>query len=78
MLFRSVEADVDDVPIPFLGSRLRVTGFLRDDLRTLLRQTGFEITHEQVVSYAPETSTAQPEIQLFLLCRRAADPQRAG
>lgn len=72
-----VEADLDDVAIPFLGCRLRVTGFLRDDLRTLLRETGFEIAHEQVVSYAPETSTAQPEIQLFLLCRRAADPQRA-
>lgn len=72
-----VEADVDDVAIPFLGSRLRVTGFLRDDLRALLRDSGFEIAHEHVVSYAPETSTAQPEIQIFLLCRRAADPQRA-
>lgn len=70
-----VEADLDDVAIPFLGSRIRVTGFMRDDLRAMLRETGFEIAHEQVVSYAPETSTAQPEIQLFLLCRRAAEPQ---
>ncbi len=70
-----VEADLDDVAIPFLGSRIRVTGFLRDDLRALLRETGFEIVHEQLVSYAPETSTAQPEIQMFLLCRRATEPQ---
>jgi ubiquinone/menaquinone biosynthesis C-methylase UbiE len=67
-----VEADVDDVTIPFLGSRLRVTGYLRDELRGLLLEHGFEIAQEQVLSYAPETSTAQPEIQIFLLCRRAA------
>lgn len=73
-----VEADVDDVAIPFLGSRIRVTGFLRDDLRALLRETGFEVAHEEVVSYAPETSTAQPEIQLFLLCRQTADPEHWG
>ena len=66
-----VEADVDDVPIAFLDSRIRVTGFLRDDLRTLLTECGFTIEHEQVLSYAPETSSAQPEIQMFFLCRKA-------
>jgi ubiquinone/menaquinone biosynthesis C-methylase UbiE len=65
-----VEADVDDVSIPFLGSRLRVTGYLRDELRELLRQSGFYIGWEQVLSYAPETSAAQPEIQMFFLARR--------
>jgi SAM-dependent methyltransferase len=71
-----VEADIDDVAISFLGSRIRVTGFLRDDLRALLRETGFEVAYEDVVSYAPETSGAPPEIQLFLLCRQTSDPQQ--
>ena len=66
-----VEADVDDVPIAFLDSRVRVTGYLRDDLRTLLTESGFAVEHEQVLSYAPETSSAQPEIQMFFLCRTA-------
>jgi ubiquinone/menaquinone biosynthesis C-methylase UbiE len=66
-----VEADVDDVPIAFLDSRIRVTGYLRDDLRTVLTESGFTIEHEQVLSYAPETSSAQPEIQMFFLCRKA-------
>jgi ubiquinone/menaquinone biosynthesis C-methylase UbiE len=65
-----VEADVDDVSIPFLGTRLRVTGYLRDDLRELLRECGFYIGWEQLLSYAPETSAAQPEMQMFFLCRR--------
>jgi ubiquinone/menaquinone biosynthesis C-methylase UbiE len=65
-----VEADVDDVSIPFLGTRLRVTGYLRDEMREVLRETGFYIGWERVLSYAPETSAAQPEIQLFFLCRR--------
>lgn len=65
-----VEADVDDVPIAFLESRVRVTGYLRDDLRAVLAESGFAIEHERVLSYAPETSSAQPEIQMFFLCRR--------
>ena len=68
-----VEADVDDVPIAFLDSRIRVTGYLRDDLRTVLTESGFTIEHEQVLSYAPETSSAQPEIQMFFLCRKAEE-----
>ncbi|MBS2966560.1 methyltransferase domain-containing protein [Actinocrinis puniceicyclus] len=68
-----VEADIDDVAIPFLGTRIRVTGLLRDDLRALLLGCGFEIAQEQVISYAPTTSSAPPEIQMFLLCRRAAE-----
>lgn len=66
-----VEADVDDVPIAFLDSRVRVSGFLRDDLRAVLAESGFGVVHEQVLSYAPETSSAQPEIQMFFLCRKA-------
>ncbi len=66
-----VEGDVDDVPIAFLDSRIRVTGILRDDLRTLLSESGFVIGHEQVLSYAPETTSAKPEIQMFFLCHKA-------
>jgi len=65
-----VEADVDDVPIAFLESRVRVTGYLRDDLRAVLAESGFAIEHERVLSYAPETSSARPEIQMFFLCRK--------
>jgi ubiquinone/menaquinone biosynthesis C-methylase UbiE len=68
-----VEADVDDVAIPFLGSRIRVTGFLRDELRSLVLESGFDIELEQALSYAPETASAQPEIQMFFLCRRGDD-----
>lgn len=65
-----VEADVDDIVIPFLGQPLRVTGYLRDDLYTVLERAGFVIEEEQVHSYIPATTQAEPEIQIFLLCRR--------
>lgn len=65
-----VEADVDDVPISFLGSRIFVTGYLRDDLRSLLRDARFQIEGEDAISYAPASTGAGPEIQLFLNCRR--------
>jgi SAM-dependent methyltransferase len=66
-----VEADLDDVPIPFLGSEIRVTGYLRDDLRTLIQDSGFTVEEERPLSYAPASTQAYPEIQLFLNCRRA-------
>ncbi len=65
-----VEADVDDVPISFLGSQILVTGYLRDDLRTLLRGAQFQVESENAISYAPASTSAEPEIQLFVNCRR--------
>jgi hypothetical protein len=65
-----VEADVDDVPIHFLGSPVWVTGYIRDDLCALVADAGFEILHLRHHSYAPASTEVAPEVQLFLYCRR--------
>ncbi|MGW8378763.1 methyltransferase domain-containing protein [Streptomyces sp. ODS28] len=65
-----VEADVDDFPIPFLGHTIRVSGYLRDDLRRVVREAGFEVVGEDAYAYAPASTDVPPEIQLFLHCRR--------
>ena len=70
LAFGMVEADVDDTPIAFLGSRIRVTGYPRFELRALLAESGFDQEWEQVLSYAPATAQAAPEVQIFGLCRR--------
>ncbi|MFI9719023.1 class I SAM-dependent DNA methyltransferase [Streptomyces sp. NPDC052396] len=67
-----VEADVDDYAIPFLGHSIRVSGYLRDDLREVVRQAGFEIVGESSPAYAPASTDVPPEIQLFLNLRRTA------
>lgn len=64
-----VEADVDDMPIPFLGNWLRVTGYKRDTWRTVLEEAGFAVEWEDSRTYVPEQG-ASPEVQLFNLCRR--------
>ncbi|MFC6062470.1 class I SAM-dependent DNA methyltransferase [Streptomyces ochraceiscleroticus] len=66
-----VESDVDDYPIPFLGHTIRVSGYLRDDLRHVVRDAGFEVTGEDSYAYAPASTDVPPEIQLFLHLRRA-------
>lgn len=66
-----VEADLDDVPIPFLGSTIRVSGYLRDELRRVVKDAGFEVLEETSYTYAPASSDVPPEEQLFLYCRRA-------
>lgn len=64
-----VEADVDDMPIPFLGNWLRVTGYSRDACLGVVEQAGFEVEWEDALTYVPEQA-AMPEVQLFALCRR--------
>jgi SAM-dependent methyltransferase len=65
-----VEADVDDFTLPFLGNTIRVSGYLRDELRRIVQESGFEIVGEDAYAYAPASTDVPPEIQLFLQCRR--------
>lgn len=67
-----VEADVDDFEIPFLGNSIRVSGYLRDELREVVEAADFEILDESSYSYAPAAADIQPEVQIFLRCRRHA------
>lgn len=65
-----VEADVDDVPIPFLGHTIRVSGYLRGELRQVVTDAGFEVIEEDAYAYAPASTDVPPELQIFLRCRR--------
>lgn len=65
-----VEADLDDAGIPFLGHTIRVSGYLRDELRQVVRDAGFDVVDEDTYSYAPASTEVPPEHQLFLHCRR--------
>ncbi|MFJ8792014.1 class I SAM-dependent DNA methyltransferase [Streptomyces sp. NPDC102462] len=65
-----VEADVDDFAIPFIGSTVRVSGYLREELREVVDGAGFDIVGESLYSYAPASADVQPEEQIFLRCRR--------
>ncbi|GIJ05239.1 class I SAM-dependent methyltransferase [Spirilliplanes yamanashiensis] len=65
-----VEADMDDVEVPFLGRPVRVSGFPRDELRRVVTGAGFAVLAEDVRSYAPAHPAAPPEVQLFVLARR--------
>ncbi|MGH3309156.1 MAG: class I SAM-dependent DNA methyltransferase [Streptomyces sp.] len=65
-----VEADLNDFSLPFLGRTIRVSGYLRDELRRVVRDAGFEIAGEDAYAYAPASTDVPPEIQLFMHCRR--------
>lgn len=69
-LLSMVEADLDDTPIHFLGSPVRVTGYIRGELQDLVAKAGFEILDLRHLSYAPASTELPPEVQLFLFCRR--------
>ncbi|NEA98428.1 class I SAM-dependent methyltransferase [Streptomyces sp. SID13726] len=65
-----VEADVDDFSIPFIGSTIRVSGYLREELRETVEAAGFRIVDETSYSYAPASADVPPEVQIFLRCER--------
>ncbi|MFJ2777595.1 MULTISPECIES: class I SAM-dependent methyltransferase [unclassified Kitasatospora] len=65
-----VEADLDHVPLPFLGRELRISGYLREDLERVLVESGFAVEERSGHSYAPASTSLPPEEQLFLCCRR--------
>jgi predicted TPR repeat methyltransferase len=66
-----VEADIDDFAIPFLGNTVRVSGYLRDELRQVVADAGFKVLEEESYAYAPASAEVPPEEQLFLHCRRS-------
>lgn len=65
-----VEADLDDVPIPFLGNPVHVSAYPRDELRALVESAGFEVRELREVRYEPTAPDRPPEVQLFLYCHR--------
>jgi cyclopropane fatty-acyl-phospholipid synthase-like methyltransferase len=70
-LLSMVEADIDEMPLQFLGNRVWVSGYLRDELRQMVTDAGFDVLDVQHLSYAPATTTVPPEVQLFVYARRA-------
>jgi ubiquinone/menaquinone biosynthesis C-methylase UbiE len=67
-----VEADLDDVPIPFVGSTIRVSGYPRDQLRSVVEGAGMLVEEQAELAYDPAGPGAPPEVQIFLYCRVAA------
>jgi len=65
-----VEADVDDMPIPFLGAQVRVAGYARSALRDVVTAAGFVVLQENSVSYDPASAGLPPETQVTLCCQR--------
>ena len=68
-----VEADVDDIPVPFLGAQVRVTGYPRSRLRDVVTAAGFAVLQENSLSYDPASAGLPPETQVTLCCQRAGD-----
>jgi SAM-dependent methyltransferase len=65
-----VEAGAEDYEMPFPGNTVRVSGYLRDDLRQVVEDAGFDVLKEDSYPCSPTAFDGPPEEQLFLHCRR--------
>lgn len=66
-----VEADLDDVELPFLAQSVRVSGWPRDQLGHVIDDAGFTVRIEDARTYAPAAPAAPEETQLFVLAQRS-------
>jgi ubiquinone/menaquinone biosynthesis C-methylase UbiE len=64
-----VEADLDYVPIRFLGEEVWVTGYPRYELEALLAAEDLDIVEVDVEEFEPATPDVPPERQVFVYCR---------
>ncbi|WP_116201466.1 class I SAM-dependent DNA methyltransferase [Amycolatopsis circi] len=68
----TVPADIEDVPIEFLGHSIRVTSFSADALVARVRAAGFEVTGTRTETFAPDKPGAEPEEHLLISARKPA------
>jgi ubiquinone/menaquinone biosynthesis C-methylase UbiE len=64
-----VEADLDYVPIHFLGQEVWVTAYPRTDLEALLTAEGLEVREVDVEEFEPVAPEVPPERQIFVYCQ---------
>jgi cyclopropane fatty-acyl-phospholipid synthase-like methyltransferase len=69
-LLAMVEENVDYTPIAFLGNPVRVTGYPRGELRSIITRAGFDVVDLRAFAYRSSARHTWPEIQLFCYCRR--------
>ncbi|WP_067523570.1 class I SAM-dependent methyltransferase [Nocardia uniformis] len=69
LLISMVEADLDDTPVKFLDTDVRVSGYQRDALCRVVEQAGFAILDMRVVDNTPAIAQAEPETQLYVYSR---------
>jgi hypothetical protein len=72
LLVGMVEADADDLPIPFLGAQVLVSGYSRQALKDVLAAAGFTVRQGNALSYAPAAPGLPPETQLTFRCQLTA------
>ncbi|MEU3844788.1 class I SAM-dependent methyltransferase [Streptomyces sp. NPDC028635] len=71
MVLATVPADVEDVPIDFMGQPVRATSFGAEDFAALARSAGLTVLARHAREFTPAHASAAPEPHLFLYCSKA-------
>ncbi|POX46683.1 SAM-dependent methyltransferase [Streptomyces sp. Ru71] len=70
MVLATVPADVEDLPIEFMGQPVRATSFGAEDFAALARSAGLTVLARHLSEFTPAHPSGTPEPHLFLYCRR--------
>ncbi|MFF9817479.1 class I SAM-dependent methyltransferase [Streptomyces sp. NPDC014006] len=71
MVLATVPADVENLPIDFMGQPVRATSFGAEDFAALARSAGLTLLARHGREFTPAHASATPEPHLFLYCSKA-------
>ncbi|MEV0981662.1 class I SAM-dependent methyltransferase [Streptomyces sp. NPDC049915] len=71
MVLATVPADVENLPIDFMGQPVRATSFGAEDFAALARSAGLTVLARHAREFTPAHASATPEPHLFLYCSKA-------
>lgn len=75
LLISMVEVDLDDAPVKFLDTDVRVSGYRRDELCRVVEQSSFGILDMRVVAYTPAIDQAELETHLYVFAQRSSSDE---
>ncbi|WP_053849134.1 class I SAM-dependent methyltransferase [Streptomyces sp. NRRL B-24085] len=68
LVLATVPADVEDLPIEFMGQPVRATSFAAEDVVAVVRGAGLTVEAERLVEFTPDHPEGAAEPHLFLYC----------
>ncbi|MEV7076696.1 class I SAM-dependent methyltransferase [Streptomyces sp. NPDC093990] len=68
LVLATVPADVEDLPIEFMGQAVRATSFAAQDVVAVARAAGLTVESERLVEFTPDHPEGAAEPHLFLYC----------
>lgn len=75
--FAAVPVDAEDLPVEWMGQRIRISSYSESQYAQRLLANGLDIVHQRSSVFYPDYPGQGPEEQVFFHAHKPAQPRRA-